>query len=241
MDAGLRRRVRRAACRHRAGAWFGFEPGSRLRRGAGLRPPRGRLRAKGNDLPAAGPDAQGPGNAPAGAQGGLLRRELRDRSHPRGLVDRHRGRHWQPLHVRVAAPRVSGFALPRRWGFGQAFKRRNLWWPAPDASAARGGGPHQRVQLPRVGHAREDCGEPFGGRSGGGQTLGIHELFDRARRARHYFERNSARGRAAVGSGQGPRNPRPSAAPGRGDVYRIVCNGLPAKVHRPICRVGRAL
>ena len=82
-----------------------------------------------------------------------LRGHRRDEA---GFVGRHRGRHRDVLRLRVArAPRVSERALLRRRPDRGAVEGRHVRRPAHLRAARGRRRPHQRVQLPRVGHARE--------------------------------------------------------------------------------------
>jgi hypothetical protein len=148
-------RVPRAR-RHRRGDRRSIERRPRFRGHGRLRAHRGGTGDASPHLPSARGDAQGDGRVSHGAQGIVLRAVGRHRRHAIRLVGGHRGRHRHLLRLLQPRPsRVSQRDLPRGRAGGGAVEGRQLRGAAHLRAARRRGDSHQRLQLPRVGHARE--------------------------------------------------------------------------------------
>ena len=142
--------------RHGRGGRAGVEPRPRLRRACGPRTRRGRARRTPVDLPRARRTAQGAGQAPRPDQGRVLRPVAAHRCHPARLDGRHRRRHRHPVLLRQQGhPRAAQRHDRARRQHRGAGPRRHVRRSARLHLAPRCGGPDQRLQLPRLGDARE--------------------------------------------------------------------------------------
>ena len=106
-------------------------------------------------------DAEGPRQRGHGAQGGIVRAQLRDRRDPHRRLDRHRGRRRNALLLLLQGPaRAAQRPGPDRRRDGAAVEGRKLRRPARLHPAPGRRGPYQRLQLPGLGDAREARADP---------------------------------------------------------------------------------
>ena len=100
-------------------------------------------------------------------------------------------------------------------------------------------GPHQRLQLPRVGDAREARPDPARRHARDRQTGQLDRLSVRSRGADHDRHRAAPRRRAATDRRRGRRPVRPSHRAGRGQLHRLGLDRAQAASRIPPCCANR--
>ena len=228
--SGGRNRHRSLSRGHRREDRRSVEQRDRLWRHGGVRAPRRRSGAPQDDVPPARADAQGDGAAADGAEGGFLPRVRRHRCDARRFLDRHRGRHRDVFRVRLTwTARVSQRDLLYRRAAGAAVEGRNVR-RASHLRAARGRGrSHQRVQLPRLGNAREARADAARRRAGDREAGDDHVVSRRVGVSRDDRRANLSRRRDPADlreRGRPARSPRRAV---RGRVHRIGVHGAHAQ------------
>ncbi len=169
------------------------------------------------------------GKRAARLQARVLRAVARNRRDQRRFLDRHRRRDRHDARVREQGqagtpeqPRLS-----RRSG-GGAVEGRQFRGTAHLRAARRRRSAYQRLQLPRLGNAREARPCAACGRAGAGEARDGDQLPHRARRAAHRRDRSAAAGRAATGLWRRRRPVRSPRLPGRGVVHGLGGDGREA-------------
>ena len=157
-----------------------------------------------------------------GAQGRAVRAQLPDRRDPQGRLDRHRGRRRHALLLLVQGPpRAARRARAARRRAGDAVEERHLHRPARLHLAAGRRGPHQRLQLPGLGDAREARADPARGRAGDREAGLGDRLPGRGGVPDHDRSGHPAARRGAADRRRRRRPVRPSDLAGRGQLHRL--------------------
>ena len=212
---------RRRACRNtqpgdRRGLRRDRQPRPRFQGHARPWPPRRRPGAAAADLPPARLHAEGPRQRDHGAQGGIVRAQLRDRRDPDRRLDRHRRRRRHALLLLLQGPaRAAQPEGADRRRDGDPVARRHLRRPARLHPAAGRRRPYQRLQLPGLGHAREARADPARGRAGDREAGLLDRLSRRSGVPDHDRGERAADGGAPVHRRIDRRPARPSDAAGR--------------------------
>ncbi len=207
---------------HRRGRCRDRKRRPRLRRHARPRPDGRRPGASPPHLPRAGAHVEGPRQRDHGAQGGAVRAQLRDRGDPHRRLDRHRGRRRNALLLLLQGPpRAAQFPNPDRRRDGAAVQGRKLRRPARLHLASRRRSPHQRLQLPDLGNAREVRADPARRSPRDRQTRLLHRLSRRGGVPDHDRGGCASARCPAAGDGRCRRPVRSSDASGRGQLHRL--------------------
>ena len=232
-DGAAAARIRDRGARRvdRRGRRPGLDRGPRPRRRARVRPHRRAGLARRADLPPARRAAQADGPRPHRAQGRALRALEPHGRDEAGLLGRHRRRHRRALHLLgQGPPRDAELAGVRRRRGREPLEGRLIPRAAYLHPPARRGRADQRVQLPRVGLAREVRARVPRRRAHAREARDAHRLPRRGLRAHPRRVRPAARRLAAAGLGQRARPLRPPAARRPRRVHGLgVDRGAPAR------------
>ena len=147
---------------------------------------------------------------------------LRHRRHPRRRLDRHRGRRRHAALLRLQGPpRAAEHPRPHRRRRRAAVEGQHLLRPAHPDAARRRRDPHQRLQLPGLGHAGEGGADLHRRRALDREAGEPDRLSDRARGPPDRRERHPARGRHPAHRRLDRRPARPRHRPGRRHLHRL--------------------